>query len=241
MQFYKHGDAVPFNAICELDRLEEMLGELDRSVPVAAVDELLEVNVGEAREVLPSSFSLGYYLFLVLRAELDVSWPPLTSYAWRDLPEEQRPDVQLAREVGIEGANQGYPLPDYSHPVLNRVHFSIAVGQLVHTWRRHNTKLTFLQWLQRITKITARCPAGYIAGGYRQSTDISYLDLDVWAELEEREDPEEWLIEEVGECAKAIEDLGERRTSLDELRRSYDLVSGPFWGGEIPRGDYLGP
>ncbi len=270
MQFYKWGDATPGNALYELNRFEALFDVLQGCVPVDLVDQLLEFSVGAARAHLPRAFSLGYYLFLLLRADDDTS-SPWRAWEWADLPKEERPDYQLGYQVGLESVRQGVKLAANLHPVLDRAHFSLAVGRLVHTWRKHQHEMNFLKWLHWITMISdKRVDFGHIAGDYRQAWDIAYLyrffvhvprldgaqqieaitlqlceangdELDAARGRADEDALDEWEIEQAREHAKILSRLGDRREALDVLRRTYDLVPSPLWLGEVPRGDYLGP
>lgn len=166
MQFHKRGSATPDNAAAELRTLEELTHELDGTIPIRLVRKLLEDNLGGAVDLLPPSFALGYYYFLLQRAAEHVHnlcWRP----RYDDLPREQRPHHQLAHAIRARETESGVTIPSYDDPVIDRAHFSIKVGLLLRRWPECSTRMTFLRWLQYLTQISDDNEGGSRAGPYR--------------------------------------------------------------------------
>lgn len=99
MQFYKWGDAVPGNAVYELERLEALTRQFQGVIPTHLVDDMLRSNIGESHALLPRSFALGNYFFLLLRADHEVRWGSWNLREWSSLPKEERPDFKLGKEA----------------------------------------------------------------------------------------------------------------------------------------------
>jgi hypothetical protein len=272
MQSYCWGDPGPAGAVEDRAMLERVTELLDGRPPLRFVHDLFDENLGEARRTLPLGFELGAYYFLLQRANDDEN---SLFRPWRILgaPKEEQPDYRLGYLVGRAQGKGGYSIPTWEHAVVDRAHFSIEVGILVHRSPECSSSMTFLRWLQYISQYTKEIHMGLVAGDYSRPSDISYIHrffIEV-ATLEEREprvkairlelcdraERSTWdeLERDVAEALEGsrlrivrpervneqLPRATEMRTSLDELRRDYDLISSPMWEGRLKGNGYLGP
>lgn len=102
MQFYKWGDAIPGNALCELSALKRILQSLDGRLPVFLLDEMLREQLGAAYSQLPQSFPVGCYLFFLQRAQEEETMFKKLRYA--GMRREDRPDYQYGFQIGYAQA-----------------------------------------------------------------------------------------------------------------------------------------
>ena len=209
--------------------------------------EMLRHNLAEAYADLPPAFLLGAYYFFVQRAAEDISLRPFRA-RW-DGPQEECPEYQLGFAVGKAQALAGYEIPSRGDPVIDRAHFSIAVGRLVRPWGECSSSMPFLSWLQDVTQVTRAVDMGAIAGDYRQPFDVSYVyrfffhvpALD--ATLQTVDAIEVEMCDPGGAPLDEpeLERKGRGVASLASVRRTHARVTVPFWEGNLPRGSYLGP
>jgi hypothetical protein len=111
MQFYKWGDAIPWNALCELGALKRILQNLDGRLPVFLLDEMLREQLGAAYKQLPQSFPVGCYLFLLQRAQEEETMFKKLRYA--GLRKKERPDYQYGFQIGYAQVRHKVPLQEY--------------------------------------------------------------------------------------------------------------------------------
>jgi hypothetical protein len=123
MQFYKWGDAIPWNALCELAALKRVLQNLNGRLPVLALDEMLREQLGAAYKQLPQSFPVGCYLFLLQRAQEEETTSKKLRYA--GMRKEERPDYQYGFQIGYAQGRHKVSLQEYPDEYVQSANGSI--------------------------------------------------------------------------------------------------------------------
>lgn len=142
----------------------------------------------------------------------------------------------------MQSVLQGVDIPKHEDPVVDRAHFSIAVGHLVRTWREHQHERTFLGWLQRIAEIDEEQNYNYRTGYYRKDVEMSYLyRFFVHVPHLARPQPIDAITIEPCDWRGDGLDLDARLTHSSSC-----ACASIWWRGrcrrcEIPRGGYIGP
>ncbi|CAN2040463.1 conserved hypothetical protein [Candidatus Magnetomoraceae bacterium gMMP-15] len=172
MQFYKWGDAVPYNALIEFNHFKEILEECNNYISIAPLDIMLREQLGEAYQQLPKYFSLGCYLFFLQRAYEEEL--PLNQIKFYSLPKEERPDYKLGYELGKASVEQNYTFIEHHNEFIRKIHDYIAIGSLLRKWNDCSSNMDFLSWIQYLTQITKKIDMGSIVGYRSRPSDVSF-------------------------------------------------------------------
>jgi len=182
-----------------------------------------------------------------------------------DLPKKERPDYKLGFEVGKAEIATGFSIPSSNDAVVDRAHFSIAVGVLVRRWGECSRSMSFLSWIQFITMITKELEMGCIAGDYKAPFDISFryrvffhvptvtgadqpitrIDMELCSTRGRS------IFSEGDDAAldgtdrqrleKQIARTKFEQASLSKLLKTHTSAPNLLFGGSVPRDGYLGP
>jgi len=259
MQFYKWGDAIPWNALCELAALKRVLQNLNGRLPVFLLDEMLREQLGAGYKQLPQSFPVGCYLFLLQRAQEEETASKKLRYA--GMRKEERPDYQYGFQIGYAQGRHKVSLQEYPDEYVQSANGSIIAGSFVRPWSDYSLKHSFLIWLQYLTQPTMDVDMGSIAGDYRAPFDISYIyrffifvpEIDYgqrivdirlqvcdrggtdllagnWGDIQkEKGNESSYKADVINELRDGFGSDGEKPYSLQEAVEAYEMIESKFW------------
>lgn len=175
LQFYKWGDAVPENAIDELQIFEGILKDLGKKLPIYLLDNMLKENLDDSYIHLPKYFSIACYFFFLQRAQEELS--PI-KYMFRRLnkdSDDNDPLSELVRLVKYVSDRKKYKIEMGTNNVANLAHIFIASGAVLKRWPPFSLRWTFLRWIHYLTEVKDVIDMGSIACDYRITGDESYI------------------------------------------------------------------